>query len=383
MLYKSTSSLMINLMLFTVSIIFSLAVGEFLLRFFTPFPIYARKNLISHNTLGWVLNPRLKGIDTAGFRNYKIIDDPDIITIGDSHTYGFYVPEKYSWPTILSKISRLTVYNLGMGGYGILHYVYLLDKATEMLPNDIIIGFFLENDLADFCRIAHKPFWREILYKNNSNTGVCSHRVSNKSKKRIKTNPDKVYGLLEWLNKNTAIGNIVNYYFYDRLKNFVRIKISKRDHQDNVVTYGHNATILRDSEMIYKNMDSSEPIIREALKVTDTLFKDSIKRAVKKGINVHILFIPSKESVLYNYMKKKNYIKNQYVPKVVEKEEELVKKLTSLFNSAGAQTYFFRNEMSTAIEKGTRIYYASDQRHPTAEGYRIYAKTALHLLNPH
>ena len=382
MRYKSITSLKINLMLLIVAILLSLVVAEFLLRSFTPFPIYARKNLIPHNILGWVLDPRLKGIDTEGFRNYKIIDDPDIITIGDSHTYGFYVPAEYAWPSTLSKISRLRVYNLGIGGYGILHYVYLLDKATDMHPQDIIIGFFLENDLADFCSIAHNPFWREILSQNNINIDVCSCSIPNKSKKRKKINSDKVYALLEWLNKNTAIGNVVNYYFYDHLRNFVRLKFSRGNQQDCVVTYGHNTTILEDSEMIYKNMDSSQPIIREALKVTDTLFKSSIKKAVQKGINVHILFMPSKESVLYRYMKNNNYVMSPYVPKVVEKEEELVKKLTSLFNSAGAQTYFFRNEMSNAIEKGSMIYYASNQRHPTAEGYQIYAETALHLLNP-
>lgn len=367
-------------MLFTASIIFSLAVGECFLRFFTPFPIHARKNLIPHRALGWVLDSKLKEIDEKVFRNEKIVDHPDVITIGDSHTYGFYVSRENSWPTTLEKKTGFTVYNFGMGGYGILHYLYLLNTATEMIPHDIIIGLFLENDLSDFCRIAHKPFWRELLSKNNINTNVCWYRVPNTNKIK-KTNPDKVTVLLEWLNKNTAIGSVAKYFFYDRLINYLRFKFSKGDYQSKVVTYGHNATILKDSEIVYKNMDSSEPKISEALKVMDTLFKDSIKKAVQKDINVHVLFIPSKESVLYNHMENNNYIIDPYVPKVVKKEEELVNELTRLFNGAGAQTYFPRNEMSSAIEKGLMIYYASDQRHPTAKGYQIYAEAALHLLN--
>lgn len=124
---RGKKALFINGALLFLSFFFSLLLAETLLRIFTPFPIHSSfSNKKAHDELGWVLSPKIKDSDEKGFRNKCYIPNPDIVAIGDSHTYGYNVPREESWPEILSRISGKTVYNFGMGGYGISQYVYLV-----------------------------------------------------------------------------------------------------------------------------------------------------------------------------------------------------------------------------------------------------------------
>ena len=109
---KTTKSTLGNILLLTASIVVSLAIGEVMLRYFTPFPIHSGfSNKLQHAELGYTMDTKLADIDEKGFRNSRYNPHPDVITIGDSHTYGYNVSREHSWPAILSTISGKSVYN--------------------------------------------------------------------------------------------------------------------------------------------------------------------------------------------------------------------------------------------------------------------------------
>ena len=86
----------------------------------------------------------------GAFRNARRPETADIVCIGDSMTYGVIVPASESWPVILAKLSGESVYNMGLGGYGPIQYLYLLQNlAVKLRPRTVIVGFYFGNDFFD------------------------------------------------------------------------------------------------------------------------------------------------------------------------------------------------------------------------------------------
>jgi hypothetical protein len=130
-----------SILLLLGSCAIGLVLGEIMLRMFTVFPIHhPRANRQPHAVLGHVMDPALAEIDAAGFRNTDAGVHSDIVAIGDSHTYGFNVSSASSWPHLISRDTGLSVYNFGIGAYGILHYKYVFDLALARHPKTIVLA---------------------------------------------------------------------------------------------------------------------------------------------------------------------------------------------------------------------------------------------------
>ena len=61
--------------------------------------------------------------NSLNFRSPEFVDDPDIIAIGCSHTWGVGVPDNTPWPSVLSKLGSYSYANLGMPGASIMDCV--------------------------------------------------------------------------------------------------------------------------------------------------------------------------------------------------------------------------------------------------------------------
>ena len=124
-----------EVLLFTCSTLIGAGILEAGLRLVTPFPIHsADANRDPHEALGYVVSPALADIDSHGFRNpgnRATGETIDLFALGDSHTFGQNVASELSWPQQLGRMANLSVYNYGVGGYGILQYAYLFGEVTR------------------------------------------------------------------------------------------------------------------------------------------------------------------------------------------------------------------------------------------------------------
>ncbi|MCL4246338.1 MAG: hypothetical protein KJ002_14595, partial [Candidatus Dadabacteria bacterium] len=83
--------------LIAMAVIFTIAAAELLLQILTPNVIYSPLSNQTFDTrLGTKMNPALPDIDERGFRNPEPLGPPDIVTLGDSHTYGVNVSSALS-----------------------------------------------------------------------------------------------------------------------------------------------------------------------------------------------------------------------------------------------------------------------------------------------
>src|SRR5262249_19883213 len=136
------------LLLLVFSTLISLAIGEIVIRMLVNPGDFLEPYLVDDDILVYKLTPNSSGHDSWGFRNKRVPASAKIVTIGDSQTYGVSASAGNSWPSQLQKLMKEDVYNLSLGGYGPVQYYYLLkNRAIDLRPRIIIVGFYFGNDL--------------------------------------------------------------------------------------------------------------------------------------------------------------------------------------------------------------------------------------------
>lgn len=114
-----------------------------------------------HPSRGWALK-RNTSVDIGGkrystnaqgFRSLSdFVSDPtkyEVMIVGDSFTYGADVSDTDTWPFLLSMLDpRLSVFNLGTGGYGIDQmFITLSEEIGHYRPRLVIVAF-IDDDLS-------------------------------------------------------------------------------------------------------------------------------------------------------------------------------------------------------------------------------------------
>jgi hypothetical protein len=113
-------------------------------------------NLIAE---GQVVNPEATGeestdvelrTDDAGFCNDAAPAQCDIVATGDSYVAQSPVPREDYWPVIAARQLSMSLYNLGVGGYGPQQELGVLKRyGLPKNPKYVLWGFFEGNDIRD------------------------------------------------------------------------------------------------------------------------------------------------------------------------------------------------------------------------------------------
>lgn len=110
----------------------------------------------------WFHRPYHVQTNSVGLRNVEEPDDEDfrILAVGDSQTFGVFLPNEDTWPAWTenylrrhpSASGKVQVFNAGIVGYTIVdELAYLKDKGVPFRPKLVILGVF-ENDLRDLLK---------------------------------------------------------------------------------------------------------------------------------------------------------------------------------------------------------------------------------------
>lgn len=96
--------------------------------------------------------------DLLGFRNRSVPVVADIVTIGDSLTFGSNATMDFNWPSLLGRSLTAkgpVVYNMSSGGWGILQYLYMFDKAAAFRPRVVVIAISTGGEAPKAVRMAY------------------------------------------------------------------------------------------------------------------------------------------------------------------------------------------------------------------------------------
>jgi lysophospholipase L1-like esterase len=138
----------------------TLLVGELALQLlarFTPVSRFlgnAPSLTIPDKRLGVRGNPRHPELDARGYRNVRALTNADVVVLGDSQAYGTWVARDDAWPALLAARTRLSVYNMALGGYSPAHSELQLPEALSLGPRAIVVSVYLGNDLFEAFSLA-------------------------------------------------------------------------------------------------------------------------------------------------------------------------------------------------------------------------------------
>lgn len=166
------NELLKNLILFAFVLIVCFLIIEVSLRIFFPVSeyLYEKNTFILDDDVGYLLSPNLNydlkqlefnvnlQTNQFGFRdptfNLKNLDENtiNILSIGDSFTFGYGVEENETFNSIietnLNQITPTNIYSIGLGGYGTIQEIILSKKYIPTInPEYVIINFYVGNDI--------------------------------------------------------------------------------------------------------------------------------------------------------------------------------------------------------------------------------------------
>jgi lysophospholipase L1-like esterase len=104
--------------------------------------------------------------DILGFRNRAVPNEADIITIGDSQTYGNNAPLEENWPSRLAAHlpnRAPIIYNMSCGGWDGVQYLDIAKVALRFHPRVIVVAFYAGNDpRAGFALAYGSDHWADL-----------------------------------------------------------------------------------------------------------------------------------------------------------------------------------------------------------------------------
>lgn len=351
-----------------VSVVVSLLLLEGGLREFTVFPVHeSKKNLIEDPRLGFRMNPGLKDIDANGFRNPAAVAQADLVALGDSHTYGYNVSSEETWPRLLGRRLGLSVYNFGVGSYGLLQYYALMDDALALHPRYIVVGLYLHNDVRDICSQLELPYWNKF---------VTDRRIQIPAVTKCLRQGETAEAPPWW--KRTAVGSAYAALVAEPLAD-KWILFQKRYGSALVVKDGLNDTIipLKRLDKHARYVDLRSPKIIGLAEFSKLLLLEMKARADQEGVGFGVLLIPSKENVFYDYLLERKYQLPEVYHQLVRDERALNDDFESFFTQnhvpfADARPYLLKKLAAVG-----NVYPEWRDSHPRKVGYEAYADAAL------
>ncbi|GJM17446.1 MAG: hypothetical protein DHS20C13_27730 [Thermodesulfobacteriota bacterium] len=360
-----------RILLLFLSLIFALLVAEGLTRlFFDPIDFLKPKTL-TDEVLRYKIEPNSGAHDSWGYRNKRVPQSAEIVTVGDSHTYGISATASNSWPISLQGISGKEVYNLGLGGYGPAEYFYIMQQnALQLNPEMIIAGLYLGNDLKDtFNAVYSIPIW-----ENLRSLDISYSFDDQENDKDLDS-----AGFTDWLSGNSVLYRIVSSsYIGDNLRQQRRLSKGEDIPMLNVPENGINTGFTPDRRL--KGLDLSNAEVREGLRLTLELFNNMNELAKVKDVGFLVVIIPTKEMVFAELIKKSSELSANVKLNILIQNEEVVSKLIKRYFEDHGISYIEVLEPLRNAAGSEQIYPNNFGGHSNKNGYRIIAETINQYL---
>ena len=276
----------------------------------------------------------------------------DLLTIGDSFTYGYLASKRNTWPSIVGRETDLTVYNVSMGGWGPSQYLCAMKVyAATLKPKFVVIGFYPGNDIM------------QAATENYPCNELNPDRISAGSEGYEITDGRPLEGIRTWLSHHSVLYQMVKTGFNATAWSS---KISTYGKQDIFVDSSTGTTVAlqlypQDDARFQKGVANAIELLTE------------IKRECERIAAICLtVLIPSKESIY------KPLLSNAIPPNIVAGLEQVWRNeqfASKEIEAAFAHTDIFiinsERDLQNTIRAGNSIYPGSTDPHFTSKGYEV------------
>ena len=365
-----------KLLILSASLVFSVLAAELVARAVLDPIDYLNPTLAFDEFLGARIEGHTGGHDAWGFRNARRPETADIVCIGNSATYGVSVPARESWPMILARLSGETVYNMGLGGYGPIQYLYLLQNlAVKLRPKTVIVGISLQTDFVDvYNTVRSNEHWSK--YKN-----VETAKLEQGGALIWPRGPGKFLGgLRDWLSRNSMLYVLVT---QSSIFDFIRDRelTAQGASESDLIRYRdekHQETF----NLAIRFLNLRDPRIQNAMQVTGHIMSDMQSVAEKRGMRLIIALFPTKERVYGKLVQQAGY-REKYprLADTLDQEDRARVWMINLLRQLGIETVDLLPALEAAVSD--RDLYPLADPHPNKYGTRVIAQAIDDYLKVH
>jgi len=332
---------------------------------------------VEHPVLGHRIEPNTTGHDALGFRNPAVPERAEVVAIGDSVTYGYAAARDDSWPHQTGVLLRQPVYNMGLGGYGPLEYVYLAEhEAKKLRPSLLLVGFNFGNDLVDAYTSAYQnSYWREWR-----DTGA-THRGESEYQRAWLSKPTKRFAALrDWLSMHSVLYSMLRIVVLPELASWEHdLRESAAGPEQRMHWTDPSASAVGTvftPRLRLTVVDPELPSVREGLRLTERAFVSLQSGANAQGARLLIVLIPTKERVYCRYLRQSGTQMPEVLARLCEVEERVKQELAQFLTAHTIAYVDVTPALEEQVQQHVQIYpKGEDSSHPQAAGYRVIART--------
>jgi len=373
-------SILGNVGLFLISVAVSVTAAELAARMFLDPVDYIKPSLVADAFLNHRVVGNTGGDDAWGFRNREVPSGTDIVCIGDSMTYGVAARARDSWPAALARMLGEKTYNMALGGYGPIQYLYLMrTRAVELHPKIVIVGLYLGNDLMDAINMveSHKNW---SAYKTRDFSDLPPQMVYPRTAGKF------LGDLRNWLSRKSVLYVLVTQL---PLFNFVRDREIPDGYEDSDTRIEYHDA--NHHEVFYLNshlrlLDLTDPRIKAGLEITEHAMIDMSNDAKRNAIRLIVALIPTKGRVYENVL---HHTEHLTATPADRGKDVLANALRDEDTVREAITSFLRQQQievvdplpALTLEVANQDLYPVTEGHPNSTGYRVIAASIARYLD--
>ena len=335
------------------------------------------------------LPPYAGGHDAKGFRNDTVPEKVDIVAIGDSQTWGVNATRSEAWPQTLSRISGRTVYNMGLGSYGTVHYWAMTDEALTLSPKIVVVAIFFGNDLWDAYRMVYTPGLYPQFRATPLNDELLHDTIGARYLATVKEAEDfnahfqKPPSSSTWYDSLRAHSAFARVFYRKGIwpdsgrreyEAFQRNKAWAAAYPDKGTVYekGDTRTVFMTGQHLL-GLDLDNPRIAEGLRITKDMLLRIQAKTAQANAKLLVLFIPTKEMVYLHAMQRMNGTLNSSYEKVVQMESRARDEIASSNKQHGIEYVDPLTTLQGAIDRNEQIYPWTGDSHYIPNGYALLA----------
>lgn len=372
--------LLVNIAIVATSVGIGVLVCEFAARIVLNPADYLNVQMVGDEVLGAVPSPSARAsFDQWGFRNRTVPKTAEIVAIGDSHTFGNTARMEDSWPYVLQRLTGVSVYNMGMGGYGPNQYYYLLKtRALSLKPKVVICGLYMGDDFDNAYTITYGlDYWKYLrqgpALKADYNIWGAGAASPPSEQKKVRI----------WLSQHSVLYQIVLHGPLMGQTNG-ELQIKNAPKYDPLVT----SLILPEYNILeafrptglLKGLDQDSASVREGMRITFELLKEMNDICNQNHIQFLVVVIPTKESVFSGYLEHDSHLQlSGTIDKLIANERLAREKLFKFLG--GGKIPYVDTLPDLKKSLGNQLYArtAADM-HPNKNGYRVIGEAVSATL---
>lgn len=341
-------------------------------------------------------NPLRFDHDDAGYQNEERLAQADVVTLGDSMTYGF-ADYREAWPRIMARLTGRRVYNMALPGYGPAQSLFQLDAALALGPQVIIVVPYFGNDLFDSYVMARRhpglmtSLPTDVVVKAHAREQLRPLEQEPGSPFRLGVDgtEEQIGAIRRWASSHVGL-----YRLARALKNrlagsrppdpllsrdfaVASAAVTASRLQFALPFDGSGWRTILHGPYRLQALDDSDPRIRVGFLVMSAALDQMARRSREAGKRFVVVLAPTKESVFWPRVADRQRYGG--LAELVAAEDRLRAELTTRLVNGGVDVLDLLDVLRGAPEQP---YFEDLDGHPNAAGNRLIAATVAAHLTP-